>query len=306
MKVQKTWLNFSFFNLFILALLGMLLRSKAVFSIPFIDYNHLVEAHGHFAFGGWLILSLTCLLVYELLPAGSSGRAIYQWLFGRIVLCSWAILFGYIFQGNGLVTKSFSVLLILVSYVFGIAFVRDIWNAGVAKSVRILAVSAIVSLILSSVGIIILIILFAIQSLNAIYYRDALYTYLHFQYNGFFTLSVFALLFHRLIPVVSPSVLRKINRFTMLLSLSVIPSLFLSYLWHDPRLAFRIIAFLGSGLVFLSFIWFVLLSLSVRQFYKNLPPMVRFLGILSMFSFGIKEFLQGFTIFPAIGDAVFG
>src|ERR1017187_6915418 len=102
MKTRKIWLNFSIFNLCMLAFLGMVLRSKAVFEIPFIDFNHLADAHGHFAFGAWVTLSLSCLLVSELLPQPFAGRKIYQWLFGCIIFTSWVILFSYTFQGNSI------------------------------------------------------------------------------------------------------------------------------------------------------------------------------------------------------------
>jgi hypothetical protein len=38
----------------------------------------------------------------------------------------------------------------------------------------------------------------ATDSKNTLLYKDSTYTYLHLQYNGFFTLSVFALLLHAL------------------------------------------------------------------------------------------------------------
>lgn len=307
MRMKKIWVNISLINLCTLAVLGMLLRSKSVFEIPFIDYNHLVDAHGHFAFGAWVTLVLTCLMVYELLPAQARARQVYQWCFTGFVVASWIMMLSGTIQGNSVLTKSFSGLFIIFSYLFSAVFIHDIWGAKtVSRPVRILAVSSLVSFVLSSSGAIALIILFRIQSLNAIYYRDALFTYLHLQYNGFFVLAVFALLFHKIMPVAGAALQKTIGRFAILLSLSILPSLFLSYLWHDPRLTFRIIAVAGSVLVFLSFIWFVVIALAVRKYAIHLPATLRYLGVLSMTAFGIKEFLQGFTIFSAIGDAVFG
>ena len=62
--------------------------------------------------------------------------------------------------------------------------------------VKLLSVAAVVSLAVSSVGPFTLAYIMASHSGDAILFRDALYTYLHFQYNGYFTLTVMALFFH--------------------------------------------------------------------------------------------------------------
>ena len=304
MRIPKIWINFSIINLCIVAVLGFLLRSKQLFEMPFIDYNHLVN--GRFAFGGWVTLSLLCLLIYELLPLSSASKALYQWLLVGTFTFSLAILISLTIQGNGPVTNIISSLFILISCAFSFQLGRDILKANLHKSVRLLAISSLCCLVLSSAGSISLAVLFSVQSLNAIYYRDAMYTYLHLQYNGFFTLAVFALLFHKLIPKVTVSSQKHIYRFSILLTMSVLPSLFLSYLWHNPNMIFWIIASVGSILVFLSFTWFVILGFSIGYIRKTFSPVVRYLGVLSMLAFALKEFLQGFTLFPSINNAVFG
>jgi hypothetical protein len=144
------------------------------------------------------------------------------------------------------------------------------------------------------------------KSFDAIFYRDALFTYLHFQYNGFFTLAIFALLFNLIEKRISVKAKRYIYRFSIALCISIIPSLFLSYLWQDPNLWLRIIAIIGSMLLLLSFYFFVISALALRTIYKEEKSVVRFLIFLSMGSFMLKIFLQSFTIFPVIGDAIFG
>jgi hypothetical protein len=118
----------------------------------------------------------------------------------------------------------------------------------------ITAVSSIVYLILSSSGVIIITYIYFTKSFDAIFYRDALFTYLHFQYNGFFTLAIFALLFNLLDKRTSVKAKGNIYRFSVTLCISVIPSLFISYLWQDPNLWLRMIAIMGSILMLTSFI----------------------------------------------------
>jgi hypothetical protein len=144
------------------------------------------------------------------------------------------------------------------------------------------------------------------RSFDAILYRDALFTYLHFQYNGFFSLAIFALLFNHIDKNIATSVRKNIYRFTVVLCASIIPSLFLSYLWQGPGQVFRIIAIGGSFLLLLSSFLFILSARSLQTTYTGECPVIRFLVFLSMGSFMLKIFLQSFTILPGIGNAIFG
>ena len=128
--------------------------------------------------------------------------------------------------------------------------------------------------------------------------ETALFTYLHFQYNGFFTLAIFALLFNLIGKRISVGTKISIYRFSVVLSISVIPSLFLSYLWQDPNFWLRVVAIVGSLLMLMSFCLFMICVPSLRTIYKEEKSVVRFLVFLSMGSFLLKICLQSFTIFP--------
>jgi hypothetical protein len=306
MPLKKPGLTSSIFTPCTFVFLGFILRSKSLFELRFVDYNHLVDGHGHFAFEGWVTLSFLLLFVSEFLPINKSERPIYQWSFGGIVITSWLLLISFILQGNSTITNTLLTGFFIILYVFSGYFLKDFLKTNQDRSVKILVISAIICMILSTLGALTIAILFAIKSLNGIYYRDAMYTYLHFQYNGFFTLAVMALLFQKLLTKVGERAKNNISRFSILLVLSILPSLFLSFLWHDPHYVFRIIAVAGVILVFLCFLFFIKISLSAWQAINSIHPHIRYLGILAMTAFVIKEFLQGFTIFPLIGNAVFG
>ena len=70
MKEKKFWIGLSLFNLALVAFFGLLMRSKMLFPIPFVDYRHIISAHSHLAFSGWVGLALLTLLIYHVLPAG--------------------------------------------------------------------------------------------------------------------------------------------------------------------------------------------------------------------------------------------
>ena len=93
MKNSKNlWFTISLMNLLIVASLGLLLRSKILFPIPFLDYSSVLHGHSHFAFGGWVTLALLSLMTYEILPAELSGKKRYNYLLGSVFVCAVAML----------------------------------------------------------------------------------------------------------------------------------------------------------------------------------------------------------------------
>ncbi len=274
--------------------------------MPFINYNHLLEAHSHFTFGGWVTLVLMTLFVYELLPESFGKRPIYQWLLGSIAICAWGMMAAYAVQGHGTISIILSLCFVFLTCLFGWVFIRDLIGGNQASCIKILAITSLVCLILSSGGVIGITYIYFTKSFDAVFYRDALFTYLHFQYNGFFTLAIFALLFNFIYKRTSVKAKRLIYRFSLALCISIIPSLFLTYLWKDPGNWLRVVAIVGSILLLLSFYLFIICVLSLRTIYREEKKVVRFLLVLSMGSFMLKTFLQCFTIFPVIANTIFG
>ena len=305
-KSQGRWVSILIFNFCIVAFLGFVLRSKILFSIPFLDYNRLLDAHFHFAFGAWVTLALAVLFIYEILPSGYELKTLYRWLPVGILLSSWLLLIASPLPANSAGASTCSVIFILVTYLFSWVLICGIRRAPVSSTVKLLSISALICLVLSSTGVFALAYLFATKSLNPFAYRDALYTYLHFEYNGFFTLGVFALLFHKLDHSMTDGAKRSAYLFSLSLVISTFPSLFLTYLWRDPNDVYRVIAVFGSIMLLITFVLFMRLAFSLRTVSLRATPLIRIVGYISMLSFGLKIFLQVFTLFPAIGNAVFG
>src|SRR5437016_1858687 len=108
MKKENFWVKLSIINLCTVAFVGMILRSKILFPLPFIDYNRLLDAHGHFAFGAWATLALIFLMVFELLAESFYRRSIYRWLLAGVTVNSWIMLFTFISTGNSTLSDIFS------------------------------------------------------------------------------------------------------------------------------------------------------------------------------------------------------
>jgi hypothetical protein len=301
---KALWINLCLVNLSVVALFGLLLRSKIVFSIPFLDYTHLLNAHSHFALAGWAGLGLITLLIYELLPQQAAQRPVYQWLLASLEVSALGMAVTFSFMGYATASNTFLLLHLATTFVFAIFFIKDLVRAHGEKTVRLLGITAISSLLVSAIGTLGLIYILVSKTLDAVLYRDALYLFLHFQYNGFFTLAVFALFINhaRNKGIV---LTREARRFALLLCLSVLPALFLSLLWHGNAVFYSIAA-VGCILILISLFYFIawLRQLKTTALFEE--PISRTLWTLAAFSFGLKMLLNVGTIFPQLGRAVYG
>ena len=299
---KKFWIGVSLFNLFIVAFLGFVLRSKILFSLPIINYKNLLSAHSHFAFGGWAALALVTLLVYDLLLVGD--KKIYQWALWGIQLTSLGMVVTFPFTGYALLSIIFSTLHIFSLYVFGFAFIRDARKKIPEKSTRLLAISSVISLVISSIGPFGLAFMMATGRGNANFHRDFIYTFLHFQYNGFFILAALSLFINRLLPL-RADLTPLIRKLATTLSLSILPTLFLSLLWHNQPV-FYVIAIIGCALVVFGLFYFSKLFFETWKTPLFKSGLARSFFILSFLSLALKMLLQIGPIFPYLGNAVYG
>lgn len=303
-KAEKKWLAISLVNLSIVALLGTLLRTKILFPLPGINFGYLLHAHSHFAFSGWVTLCLLTLIVYQVLPPALSGKRVYTWLLAGMLLSADGMLLSFPFQGYGPVSITFSTLLIFVSYAFTWVLVKDLSRSAAGRPVKVLLYTALAALVVSSVGPFTLAYVMASHHGDAVLYRNAIYTYLHLQYNGFFTLGVFALFAHQLSNRYHQE--RRLRRFATILSFSVWPTLCLSYLWHAPGMLVHITAIAGSISLVVVLVWFITLIRSSKAMLETVSPFVKRIGALSMMAFVFKTAMQAATVIPVVGNMAFG
>jgi len=298
------WLSLGLFNLCIVALLGFALRSKILFPLHFLDYSGLLSAHSHFAFAGWAGLSFVTLFIYDLLPEERYQRKIYQWILMAIEISGLGMAFLFPFFGYNFVTIAFSTLYVIAIAVFVPAFIGDILSSQQNKIIKLLSISALISLVLSFLGTVGLLYIIASKSGGSLLYRDSIYTFLHFQYNGFFTLSVFAVFMNYLLK--KGFVLNKdANLFSVTLCLSIVPALFLSLLWHSKSL-FYLLASIGCLLILMAlyYLYLFLKSIPSNQIFSS--GIAKTFWKFSVISFVLKMVLQVGTIFPQLGNAVYG
>ncbi|MGE5520108.1 MAG: hypothetical protein ACM3VS_09310 [Candidatus Dadabacteria bacterium] len=301
---KKFWINLSLANLCIVALYGFTMRTKILFPLEFINFRQLESGHSHFAFGGWVGLTLITLLIYNILPAEYSTRKKYQYILWGIEISSLGMAVFLPLFGYTVLSIIFSSSYILITYAFAYIYIKDLLKFQIARTVRLLVIVSISCLLLSAIGPLGLLYIIVSQHFNSLLYRDSIYTFLHLQYNGFFTTAVVGIFLDFVIKkgIELPSTFKKVAVF---LALSIIPSLFLSILWHN-FLFFYILAAIGCVFIILTLIFFFrsVFILPFRLIYRD--RLAKLLGILAFFSFTLKLFLNVGTIIPSLGNAIYG
>jgi hypothetical protein len=305
LNVKNNWITICLINLTIVASLGVVLRSKILFSMPCIDFKFILNTHSHFAFGGWITLCILSLFTYEILPESANRHPQYKYLLTGILFTAAGMLFSFPFQGYGFLSISFSTLFILVTYIFSWVFIRDLIKSKPDQTTLLLCTVALACLCVSSVGPFTLAYMMATHSVNLLLYKDAIYSYLHLQYNGFFTLGVFAIFFNELNDKLTLSARRNARRFATVLSIAVAPTLFLSYLWHFPNLAVRSVAIVGCFLLILVLFYFVVFARCDGAAFKATPLFTKIILSMSMIAFLLKTSMQVGIVFPALGSLIF-
>ncbi len=305
---KQFWITVALFNLCIVAALGVLLRTKMVFPLESIEFSNILEAHYHFAMNGWITSTLMVLMVYELLPELINRKPVYQWMRWGMLLSSYGLALSFIIDGYTTVTMIIITFYIVLVFLFSWIFIKDLIKAKPVKPVLILCTCALVSLVLSCIGPeTFLGFVLAAHSMNILLFRDTAYTYLHFQYNGFFPLAIFALFFNYIgSKDISLKAQKYMHKIAIMLPVIILPTLFLSYLWHYPNVYVRSIAALGCICMFVFMFLFYRLLSSVWAHLKLMDRYSKFLGVLSIISLTVKVILQTGTLIPYVGIIVFG
>jgi len=302
----RQWLRVSFFNLLLIALIGIILRYKIAFSLPFIDQKYLLHGHSHFAFAGWISQALMALLIANLSEQRGQNYFIkYRWVLSANLLTAYGMLFTFPFMGYGFLSILFSTLSVFVSYAFAFMLWNDFNKATTRNTSNAWFKLALICNVISSIGPFSLAYMMAIKSIQQNWYLASVYFFLHFQYNGWFFFACIGLLCYQLNKLDIP--VHTLNRIYQLFACAFFPALFLSLLWWPiPIWLYAIvIAAAVSQLAGL-----LLLASTIRhhinEIKKQFSPLSRYLLALCLIAFTIKLFLQAGSVFPALSKLAFG
>jgi hypothetical protein len=178
------WVKISLINLLIVSFLGVILRYKIAFSLPFVDQKFMLHAHSHFAFAGWISQVIMALIVQYISKFKPDAFKKYNGALTGNMLTAYGMLFSFPLQGYGLFSIIFSTLNIFVAYWFAIKTWKDIKAA--PNTIKNWIRAAVSFNAISSIGAFTLAYLMASETVNGKLYLAAIYFYLHFQYNGWF------------------------------------------------------------------------------------------------------------------------
>lgn len=306
--MNKYWLNTSFIYLFIVALLGTILRLTGVTSLG-INYNYFLHAHSHIAFLGWLYNTLFVILIYTfLLPEQRANKYLIQ--FWLTQLANIGMLISFPLQGYGLYSISFSTLHILISYWFAYSFLKNAnsnqenFNKH-GSSFKFIKVS-LFFMLLSSLGPFSLGPVIARTGTGSELYYNIIYFYLHFQYNGWFSFAVIGLFLRMLENNHIAFSEKKVEKFYHLMLLSSIPTYLLSVLWTKPPDKIYIIAGAAALIQLLALMVFFSIIADIKiQLKRQLNNWVYFLLSFSLFSLSAKVVLQLITSLPYFADLAY-
>jgi hypothetical protein len=302
----RRWLTVSFFNLMLVALLGVILRYKIAFYLPFVQQKFLLHSHSHFAFSGWITQTLMILLIHYL--AQKKGDEIikrYRWLLYSNCITAYGMLVSFIFQGYAFFSISFSTLSIVVSYLFAIYYWKDLGRLKEKAVCHYWFKAALVFSALSSLGAFSLAYMMANKIMVQNLYLAAIYFFLHFQYNGWFFFAGMGLLVSRLQSI--PGIVNILKRVFWLFCLACLPAYFLSALWLP--FPFMVYCIVVMAVVAQLAAWAIMIRLFVTQqvwIKQQFSKQGRALLLLAAIAFTIKLLLQTGSVHPALSQLSYG
>ncbi len=305
-KKLKFWLRISLVNLCILAFIGVVLRYKIAYYLPFVDQKHLLQGHSHFAFGGWVTQVLMTLMVEYLRGNGvENAFKKYFILLTANLLTSYGMLVAFPIEGYGILSIIFSTLSIFVSYVFAFRFWKDLNQIKNNSDSKLWFKSAVVLNAISSIGAFSLAFMMANKIVHEKWYLSAVYFFLHFQYNGWFFFAVMGLFISKLNSIGIET--KKFKTIFNLFLFAVVPAYFLSVLWM--KIPFGLYALVVLASIFQIVGWVLIVKILLRNKELLKENISRFGGTLLKLvaiAFSVKLLLQAGSTHPSLSQLAFG
>jgi hypothetical protein len=302
----RCWIRISFLNLFLVAVLGLILRYKIAFYLPFVDQKFFLHSHSHFAFSGWVTQTLMVLLIHTLsLNIGAQTLKKYRWLLIANLLTAYGMLISFMFQGYAFFSISFSVFSILVSWFFAFYYWRDL-NRIKDKKVSFYWFKAALALnILSSLGTFFLSYMMINKEIDQNWYLASIYFYLHFQYNGWFFFAGMGLLLSKF--EIINSIRKNLVIIFILFGFASIPTYFLSILWIPFSIIITILIVIAVVAQLVGLILLIRLFINEKAFItQQFSKYGRILLLLSLIALSIKLLLQTGSLHPALSQLSYG
>ncbi len=304
--ILRRWLRISLLNLLIVASIGVVLRYKIAFSLPFIDQKFLLHGHSHFAFSGWITQTLLVLLVAYLSKQTQKNKFTeYRELLLAHLATSYGMLVAFPVQGYGIASIAFSTISIFILYFFAVKYWKDLNKLTSKGMAHHWFKAALLLNFLSSLGTFALAYMMANKIIHQNWYLGAVYFFLHFQYNGWFFFVCMGFFCDKL--SVKSFLTPKLRVVFWMFAASCIPAYFLSALWLPiPKWVYILVVVAATVQVVA---WMVLLNIVRRHWNlisEALPVISKWTLGLSALALTVKLLLQLGSTIPALSQMAYG
>jgi hypothetical protein len=288
----------------LICIAGVILRWKLISPIlPGISFTHLLHAHSHVAFLGWVYCMLIAFFYQHLIAPDYQKHRATKIMYGLLHVSLIGMFFAFIAQGYGLYSIFFSSLQGLLSYVFAVQY-RKGQALHALGFPRFLFHGAVLSMLISSLGP------FGVGISQALGYKETgipnlfLYFYLHLQYNGWFTLALMGCGYW-LLNTYRISYSQTAARIQIICALvSVPPSYVGSILWFPHPAWLEWLGMLGSILSLVSACLYAYILFPLLK-HTSLSNGARLLFRLAIVSFIAKNVLETAGAWPFMAVLVY-
>lgn len=304
-QLLRRYTRIALFNFLLIATIGVVLRYKIAFYLPFVDQKHLLHGHSHFAFAGWVTHTLIILLVrYMASVKGEATWIKYKWIINANLITAYGMLISFPIQGYGLFSIIFSTLNIFVSYAFAFYYWKDL-NGVAIKSVGHwwLKLSLLFN-VLSSFGAFSLAFMMATKNMHQSWYLASVYFFLHFQYNGWFFFACMGLATLKFFVHMPQKILKQIFWH---FALACIPAYVLSALWLPIPSWTYIIVVLAAFMQAAGWVLTIKQTRKQQAFIQSISASnTLWVLVLSCIALSIKLLLQLGSTIPSLSKLAFG
>lgn len=298
------WHKISLFFFFTIALIGALMRSTFISELP-VTYAHLLHAHSHVAFQGWIYTLFFLLIVKLYLTAEMIERGYYRLQFQITVVIVLCILISFSLQGYGLYSIIFSTLFQCLIFWFIFQFFKDTKPNDDSISLRFIKIGFIFGL-LSALIPFGLPVLIAKGLKESDLYQSLLYAFLHLQYNGWFLLVVIGFFYKILEKNAFEFDKQNAFKFYTYFSLAVLPAIAMSLLNNNDSIIISITAYAATILQIIGIIFFTKhFNRPFKLWLEKQSDWFRIYILLFLISFLLKVIVQSLSVIPALEDLVF-
>lgn len=298
----KNHTNLALLYFFLVGLLGVFLRFFFVLPIP-ANFRYVVHAHSHIALLGWVYIALTTLIYKMYFSEAGFGRT-YRRIFWFTQITLVGMMITFPFTGYALFSITFSTLFLIASY-FMAWFILKKTPAPFKTTYSFQLIrAALWYMVFSSIGPWALGGIMATLGNTSIWYKMAIYYYLHFQYNAWFILALCGIFFYFMESQNLKPQKKDFRSFFWQVNAAVILSFFLSVLWVEPHWGYYVLAGAGAVLQVTAFAKFYRI---ISPFWKQIH-FSRFTKVLLKLAGSLlaaKILLQLFSAIPWVAELAF-